>query len=263
MDFYLSKLLPLLVYPVGVACLLLMGALAAWRKPRLQRVLVAAALAVLLVFGNQWVAEAMAARLEWRHLPADDYAPAEAIVLLGGGTRPQLPPRPMSEMNEAGDRLVHAAHLYHAGKAPRIIVTGGAIELYGSVVPEAEAMRELLVALGVPDDAIVSEDRARNTYENALYVREILEEQGIDEVLLVTSALHMPRSVAIFVKQGMSVTPAPADFMVTWGEPGRTVGRSLGGELLKFVPSAEYLDLSTRVLREVIGLAVYRMRGWL
>lgn len=263
MFFSLSKLLPLLVYPVGMACLLLGAALLAWRKPRLQRTLVAAALAVIVLFGNQWVAEAMASRLEWRYLPADDYPRSEAIVLLGGGTRPKLPPRPLSEMNEAGDRMVYAAQLYHAGKAPRVIVSGGAIELYGATVPEAEPMRELLRALGVPDEAIVSEERARNTYENAIYVREILEEYEIDGVLLVTSALHMPRSVAIFAKQGIAVTPAPTDFMVTWGEPGRTVARGWDGALLKLMPSAEYLDLSTRVLREYLGLVVYRLRGWL
>lgn len=263
MFFELSKLLPLLVYPLGVACILLTAALLVGKRVRLQRLLVAAALMVLLLFSNQWVAEALAAQLELRHVPQGELPEAEVIVLLGGGTRPQLPPRPISEVNEAGERMVYAARLYHAGKAPRIIISGGVIDLYGTVVPETEAMRELLVALGVPDAAIIDEDRSRNTYENALYVREILEELGITEVLLVTSALHMPRSVAIFAKQGIEVTPAPVDFWTTWSEPGRTVPRNWAGTLLKFLPSAEYLDLSTRVLREVVGMVVYRMRGWL
>lgn len=263
MFFEMSKLLPLLVYPLGVACILLAAALVVGKQPRVQRLLVAAALAVLFMFGNQWVAEALAAQLELRHLPQGELPQAEAIVLLGGGTRPRLPPRPISEMNEAGERMVYAARLFHQGKAPRIVISGGVIDLYGTAVPETEAMRELLVALGVPDEAIIDEDRSRNTYENAVYVREILVELGVNDVLLVTSALHMPRSVAIFVKQGIAVTPAPVDFWTTWSEPGRTVPRNWAGTLLKFIPSAEYLDLSTRVLREVVGMIVYRLRGWL
>lgn len=263
MDFSLSKLLPLLVYPVGVTCWLLMAALIIRGRPRLQRMLTAAALVNLLVFSNQWVAELMAEQFERRHVPQAELPSADAIVLLGGGTRAKLPPRPISELNEAGDRMAYAAHLYHLGKAPVVIVSGGAIDLFGSTVAEAEAMHEYLVAFGVPDAAIVQEARSRNTYENAIYVRDILEDLGAQRVLLVTSALHMPRSVAIFVKQGMDVIPAPVDFTVTGAEEGRTVARGWDGQVLKLLPSAEHLELSTRVLREVIGLVVYRLRGWL
>src|SRR5690606_12821560 len=99
-----------------------------------------------------------------------------------------------------------------------IVVSGGFIDFFGSTVPEAEAMKELLMALGVAEEDIVLEGRARNTYENAIYVREIAEEQGFNEILLVMSALHMPRSLAIFEKQNFAVIPAPVDFLATWGE---------------------------------------------
>ena len=124
-------------------------------------------------------------------------------------------------------------------------------------------MRELLDALGVPPEAIIDESRSRNTYENAVFVREIVEARGDEELLLVTSAMHMPRSLAIFVKQGLSVSPAPVDFLATKGEEGRTHAPGFEGWLLKVVPSAERLELSTRALREYIGLVIYRLRGWL
>ncbi len=81
-----------------------------------------------------------------------------------------------------------------------MIVTGGAIQWMGSVVPEAEGMRELLEFMGVPADAIVADGGAE-------YVREcatcaIADDLGVERVLLVTSALHMPRSVGIFERQG-------------------------------------------------------------
>ena len=166
--------------------------------------------------------------LEWRYLPQGDLPTADAIVLLGGGTRPQLPPRPMSEMNEAGDRMVYAARLYHEGKAPIIVPSGGFIELFGSTVPETEAMAQLLTELGVPDDAILRESKSRNTHENAVEVWALLEPLGIRRILLVTSAMHMPRSVAIFERQGFEVIPAPTDFLVTQEEPGRTTAVGSG-----------------------------------
>jgi uncharacterized SAM-binding protein YcdF (DUF218 family) len=263
MFLFLSKLLPLFVYPVGMASLLLVAALFLSKRPRIQKLCIGLALALFLVFSNEWVAQRLVSSLEWRYLPQGEIPQAQAIVLLGGGTRPKIPPRSISEMNEAGDRLVYAAHLYHEGKAPFIVVSGGFIEFYGSIVPEADAMQELLMLLGVPEDAIVLESRSRNTYENALYVREIADEQDFNQVLLVTSAMHMPRSVAIFEHQGFEVIPMPTDFSATWAAEGRTAEIGIDGWLLKMIPNSERLDLSSRAMREYIGIFIYRLRGWL
>lgn len=263
MFLFLSKLLPLFVYPVGLASILLIAALFLYKRRRVQQACIALALAQLLFFGNEWVSHRLVSSLEWRYLPQGELPAAEAIVLLGGGTRPQLPPRPMSEINEAGDRIGYAAKLYHAEKAPFIVITGGYIEFLGSTVPETEAMIELLAAQGVPEADIVLENRARNTYENAIYIREIADEQGFNEILLVTSGLHMPRSVAIFERQGFDVIPAPVDFLSTWREEGLTTDTGLGGWLLKVMPNSERIEFSTRALREYIGFVVYRLRGWL
>jgi uncharacterized SAM-binding protein YcdF (DUF218 family) len=221
------------------------------------------ALALLLIFSNEWVTHRLVSSLEWQYLPSGELPHAQAIVLLGGGTRPHLPPRPMSEMNEAGDRIGYAAKLYKEGKAPFIMVSGGFIDFFGSTVPESDAMKELLMAQGVPEEDIVLESRSRNTYENAIYAREIADEMDFNQILLVTSGLHMPRSVAIFEKQGFEVIPAPVDFLATWGEEGRTTDVGVDGWLLKIFPNSERLDFSTRALREYIGIFVYWMRGWL
>ncbi len=195
-------------------------------------------------------------------MPAAEPAQADAIVLLGGATRANVPPRSMTEMNEAGDRLTLAASLYRDGRAPLIVASGGAIDWLGSETPEAEGMRELLEFMEVPPEAIVTESNARNTYENAVLVREIAQERGIQDILLVTSALHMPRSVAIFEKQGFSVNPAPADFQVTESDAGESA-TSLGARFFHLLPDAQYLALSTRALKEYLGIVVYRLRGWM
>lgn len=263
MFLILSKLLPLFVYPVGLAILLLTVGLVAHRHARVRWTCHVAALVVLLVFSNPWASDQLVQSLEWRYSPQEDYVEADAIVLLGGGTRPHLPPRPISEMNEAGDRMVYAAQLYHEDVAPVIVASGGFIEFYGTLVPETDAMTEILLALGVPQDAILPEDRSRNTYENAVYVRDLLDQFGANEIVLVTSAMHMPRSVAIFEHQGFVVRPAPVDYFITRGVPGMTTDSGWVGRALEMLPSAEHLDRSTRALREYIGIAVYRLRGWL
>ncbi len=195
---YLSKLLPLFVYPVGIATILILLSvlLRRWRIVSISMA-VAAAL-VLLVFSNGGVAGRMASTLEWQYLPAAELPNADAIVLLGGATRAAVDPRRMTEMNEAGDRLIEAVRLYRDGKAPIIVASGGAIDWLGTSTPEAEGMQQLLEFMDVSPDAIVIDSSARNTYENALYVREIADERGYNSILLVTSAMHMPRSMGIF-----------------------------------------------------------------
>jgi uncharacterized SAM-binding protein YcdF (DUF218 family) len=262
MFVYLSKLLPLFVYPVGLSIVLILLSVLTRRWAAVSIGLALAAAAVLFIFSNGWVAARLARALEWQYVPIGDLPSAEAIVLLGGATRANVQPRSMTEMNEAGDRITRAASLYRDGKAPLIVASGGAIDWLGSQTPEAEGMRELLEFMEIPADAIVTESKARNTYENATLVREIADERGFNKILLVTSALHMPRSVAIFEKQGFEVIPAPADFQVTRSDDGGAQA-SMGARFYRLMPDAQHLALSTRALKEYLGSLVYRLRGWL
>ncbi|MBW7885258.1 MAG: YdcF family protein, partial [Caldilineaceae bacterium] len=151
--------------------------------------------------------------LEWQYLPPAELPRAEVIVVLGGGTRSQAYPRPIHEIGEAGDRLLYAAYLYHQGVAPHLLLSGGVVAVDGPALqPEAEAMATLLTLLNVPHDALWLEPRSRNTHENAVETRKLLEPRGINRIVLVTSAMHMLRAVAIFEKQGFEVVPAPTDF---------------------------------------------------
>lgn len=262
MFLYLSKLLPLLVYPVGIAVILIFLSVATRRWPVFSSGLAIAAGVVLLVFSNGWVAGRLARSLEWQHLPSGEVTQADAIVLLGGATRAEVYPRTMTEVNEAGDRLLLAASLFREGKAPLIIASGGAIDWLGSETPEADGMREILEFMDIPAEAIITESSARNTYENAVLVREIAEEMGIRDILLVTSALHMPRSVGIFERQGFTVMPAPADFHATEGDSGAATANP-GARLYHALPDAQHLAVSTRALKEYLGILVYRLRGWM
>ena len=176
---------------------------------------------LLWLGGSRWVAVSLVHSLESQYSGAADPASAPAVVVLGGGTLPATPPRTAVELGGAGDRLLEAARLYRAGKAPRIVVSGGRIGWSRTHSPESTDMAEVLEFLGVPRAAILQEPRSRNTYENAIETRRLLAAEGIDRVLLVTSALHMPRAVALFRGAGFDVGfPHPR----LLGRRGRFVG---------------------------------------
>jgi uncharacterized SAM-binding protein YcdF (DUF218 family) len=264
MFIFLSKFLPLLVYPLGLAVLLLAAALVVHRHPRLRVILLAAALVILLVGSNRWVSFALARSLEWRYLPLDPVPQAEVIVVLGGGTESAQFPRPGVEVNAAGDRVLYAARLYKQGKAQKIILTGGNITwLEGRTMTPADEMADLLALLEIPTQDVWLQPESQNTFEDALYTSRMLKENGVESVLLVTSAMHMPRSVALFEQQGVRVIPAPADFTVTQAGWQSLFSPDPQALLVNLLPNTSSLSLTTNAIKEYIGLLVYGLSGWL
>jgi uncharacterized SAM-binding protein YcdF (DUF218 family) len=264
MFVYLSKLLPLLVYPLGLSCIMLVLILALKKHRKWRQGLSIAALLLLWLASNRWVSFALARSLEWQNLPSDIIPQAEVIVILGGGTESADPPRPMTEINSAGDRVLYAAKLYKDGAAPIILASGGNLEFStarGST--PAEEMADLLTLTGVPENAILTQDESQNTYEDALYSAEMLKQNEVTEIILVTSAMHMPRAKALFEKQGISVIPAPVDFTVTEQNWQSVFKPSLSEALIYILPNTSSLGLTTNVLKEYFGFVVYSLRGWL
>ncbi len=270
MFLFLSKLLPIVLYPIGLSStLILIAGFNQTRRPRLART--SLVLAVLILWGSStpWVARRLTAVLEWPHatqgnpltLPA-----ADAIVVLGGATAEPMLPRTAPEVNEAGDRLFMAARLYRAKKAPKLILSGGRLRWQesggvSSQTSEATDMAQLLVELGVPSQALLLEPNSFNTRQNAVYVQQILKQQKINRILLVTSAFHMTRSAAIFRRLGIIVVAAPTDFAVT--EQDLDGHDGVQGLLLSLLPDARSQEMTTKALKEFIGLVVYRLRGWI
>ena len=265
MFYYLSKALPPLVYPLGLAVLLLVASLFLRRWPRWQTALTMVAILVLWLGGNRLVAMTVVRSLEWQYEPPAVLPQAEVIVVLGGGVYPPGPPRPMTEMNEAGDRLTYAAKLYQDGVAPYLLLSGGGVTVDGQRLrPEAENMADLLVLMGVPREALWLETASRNTYENAVESKRILEPKGIDRIVLVTSALHMPRSAAIYAKQGFDGNPGahrlPGDQRLTGPSTRRPTCRF---NSTTWRPAPSTWKILTDAVKEYIGWLVYRVRGWL
>jgi uncharacterized SAM-binding protein YcdF (DUF218 family) len=151
------------------------------------------------------------------------------------------------------DRIYKAAALYRAGKTPVVIVTGGNQPWSESKTAEADLIRDLLIEWGVPAEAILLEGSSRNTRENALYSKNIMDSIGCEDALLVTSAAHMPRAAAAFRSVGLTVTPVSTDV--------RAPQRKLP-ILINFLPSADALEMTTDAIREWLGQQVYAWQGW-
>jgi len=264
MFVFLSKFLPLFVYPLGLSFLLVVLALILRRHPRLRTGLLTAVVIILYISSNRWVSYTLARSLEWRYLPPNPIPQAEAIVVLGGATEPAQYPRQTVEVNAAGDRILYAARLYKAERAPVILLSGGTITwMSNRGMTPADEMAEILDLIGIPSENVWRQSNSRNTYEDAFYSSQMLKENGIERILLVTSAMHMPRSVALFEHQGVEVIPAPADFTVTQDGWDNLNTFNLQGTLVNLLPNTSSLSLTTNVLKEYIGLLVYGLRGWL
>lgn len=261
MFLFLSKLLPLFIYPLGLSCILLgIALIMLWKKPRFAAIPVASALVILLVTSNSWVSLSLVRVLEWQNTPTQ-LPQAEAIVVLGGATKSQFFPRPGVDLTEEGDRVLYGAELYKQALAPLIIVSGGRIAWRGSGSPESMDMAEILTQVGVPPSAIIQEPNSYNTYENAVNVKQILNNRGIKNILLVTSAMHMPRSLAIFKRQNIAAVAAPTDFLVSTNE-FQEIQSSFEARMLTLLPDSGALQNFTRALKEYVGLIIYRLRGW-
>jgi uncharacterized SAM-binding protein YcdF (DUF218 family) len=266
MFLFLSKLLPTLVYPLGFASLLLLLSLfLVWKRPRAAAAAILTAFMVLWLSSNTVTTRWLVQSLEWQNIPSGPLPTADAIVVLGGATRPQVPPRPWVEVQEAGDRILYGAYLYKENKAPLLVLSGGWItwmgESSGQKGSEAAEMADIVEAMGVPSSAIVIEPDSKTTYENAVNVKPLLEDRGVRQILLVTSAVHMPRSMAIFKRLGIQAIAAPTDFLFT--DPQYDSPAMLQKVALDLLPNPEYLFQTTRALKEYIGIAVYRLKGWL
>jgi len=253
---FLIKLATQVIYPLNVSLFAALVALVlcirGWR--RLGAVLLAVAVGWLWIWSMPVFSGKIRYSLEKKYPPVavEELESADAIVVLGGGSDSCIPPRLYPEVNAAGDRILHAARLYKAGKAPYIIPSGGrGFSTPDATATEAEAIRSILQQLGVPESAIIIEDASRNTQENALFTKRILEDRGFKKILLVTSALHMPRALAEFESVCPEIYPASTDFEIVFGK---------GPILFGWLPDARALEASTRAFKEIVGAVVQKIR---
>ena len=170
----------------------------------------------------------------------------QAIVVLGSAIEPPHYERPYAIPDQdTFNRCEHAAWIYRQS-GPRPVLACEGRQEKGTGV-----MRELLRRGGVPDDMIWLETESRSTHENAVYGARVLKQHGIKRIALVVEAQSMKRAAACFRKEGIDVTPAPSEF------------RELGPWMEELIPSWKAIRRNEMTLHELLGLAWYRIRGWI
>lgn len=174
------------------------------------------------------------------------YSQAQAIVVLGGhiqGNRRNWF-EPYDRANVLGRESL-AAELYLANRAPLIVLSGGALE--GNVSDTAN-MARALERSGVPPEAILQETESQSTLENAKLTQMTLQKLGVDHILLVTSALHMPRALLAFDNTSISVSPAPLPPQIKLDDSTTQMA---------WMPDLHTLLASRSIIKEYAGLVVY------
>ncbi|MCL2688958.1 MAG: YdcF family protein [Chitinispirillia bacterium] len=260
MFLVLSKFLVIPFNPVGLTLTLMLSALLVmfiWRRVKISMILFSSAFFVIFLFSSPLVSRVLMRGLEQRYLPSVNYDKASAVVLLGGATVGQRAPRINVETNADANRIFNSVRVFRQSGSEKLVLSGGVVEVVSNdTVPEAHSAFLLLNELfGIDSADVLLEPNSRNTRENALYTKKVMEEAGLgNDIILVTSAYHMPRSAAIFRKAGFIVTPAPAGFYEE---------DYIGFKLYGWLPNAGSLFRSTIALHEYYGIAVYKILGWM
>ncbi|MCV0396441.1 MAG: YdcF family protein [Rhizobiaceae bacterium] len=255
MTFVLSKVFWALVQPLSLVALLILASLVArWLSWRGTGTLLSVlALMILFVAAFTSAGALMLLPLEKRH-PRPEPAPERVagIIVLGGGFEGGINmARGGYDLNSGGDRMVETAILARRYPDARVVVTGGTGTLVLQGEGDAATAPRLLEALGVDRERLVLENDSRNTHENATYTRRLVSPAEGETWLLVTSAFHMPRSVALFERAGFAVTPWPVDY------------RTRGNETVELFADnpVDSLQTFTLGIREWTGLFAYWVMG--
>jgi uncharacterized SAM-binding protein YcdF (DUF218 family) len=256
MFFILSKLLGVLILPsnlvveiglVGIVLLLT-------RFRRLASWLIVTSVVLTALVGFSPLANILMLPLEQRFPPWDPSRGApDGIVVLGGSIIPEIAARrgDDSALNEAAERITATVELARKYSNARIVFSGGNASLFEDVTSEAAIAVRTFVALGIAQDRITAEEQSRNTIENAVFSRLVAQPKPGERWLLVTSASHMPRAIAVFRAAGFPVEAYPVDY--------RT--RGPGDAVRPFSSVAAGLGQTDLAMHEWVGLLVYRLTG--
>ena len=256
MFFIISKLLLFLIKPINWVLFLLLYALFSKKRNR-KRKAVVIAVVMTLFFSNRFIFNQFAKIWEVKTITADEIIrPYKVGILLGGYSNGHIVPRhERHNFSFVSNRFINTYELYRTGKIEKILLTGGSGDVLKDQPPEAPMVAEFLKRIGVPEKDIIVEGESRNTYENAIFTKNILQQKNIrGNYLLITSAWHIRRAQGCFEKAGVSFTPYSVDFFSEadrW-HPENTI-----------FTCSEGFYLWEKMMKEWVGYAVYWMQGYL
>lgn len=255
MFFVLSKILGFFCNPFYWIIILF---LIAWltKKPRLKTWTFRIGIGSLIFFTNTVIFCEFARLWEPDGKTIEEVGHYDVAVVLGGMAEYDRSHNRLS-MRRGSDRIWQAIHLYHLGKVEKILIAGANGDIVDKGLNEAIQFREILIDEGIPASDILVDSVSQNTFQNAVESKKIIDQHPeISTVLLVTSALHMPRAEACFEKVGF----LKMETFTTDHYTGKTRGYQIGQF---FIPNESSLTDWSNLLHEIVGYIIYAMMGYL
>ncbi|MDX2174579.1 MAG: YdcF family protein [Bacteroidota bacterium] len=254
MFFYLSKLLGFLFSPLVWVFILLLYSFKTKVERRAKKLRIVA-IVVLYLCSNSFIVDECFRAYE---PTTPDYdlmnTHYDGAIVLGGIGGIDLRLKKIN-FNYSGDRLFQVLPLYYKKRIDKIIFTGGSGSIEFKDSYEAIYVKKYLLSINFPDSALIIESKSKNTYENAVFTKKIMDSLQMNgSYLLVTSGYHMPRSIAVFKKAGYkNITP-----YITNRVSGKR--RFTFDHLL--IPNVDALFSLNFLIHEWIGFIIYKLKGY-
>lgn len=249
--FYFSKIFWALVQPLTLCAMAILLGLTAWRAAW-GRVILRLGAGAFVVFGFFPIGPNLLYYLENTYqLPHMLPEKIDGIIVLGGVVESAQSVRfSQPQVNERAERLFEMIKLGHIYPQAKMVFSGGDGQMKQSGTGEGRIVRALLKDSGFNSERVIFEDQSKNTYENYLFSEKLVKPRKGEHWILVTSAFHLPRAVAIFESHGWSVIPYPAGYLSD-------------GEY-HFWPSFDVLDNFYQLhvaTKEIVGIIGYSLSG--
>ena len=254
MFFILSKFFAFLFKPTG---LIFIGLFSIWlnrHKKHVSKYIIATAL-LFYVFSNEFIVNELYLNYETPTISRSEIPPHDVgIVLTGGLMNEEKAPVENLFLGSHADRFAQALLLYKENKIHKILISGGNLKLISRPIkPEGKLAAEFLIKCGVNASDIILESESVNTYENAKFTAELLKlNYPNQQFLLISSASHLPRAIACFKKQNVSITPFGADY----------ASKKRKFILINFIPSVHAFVNAQALVHEWIGFLSYKLMGY-
>ena len=242
---YFNKILPIIVSPLGLIIILLF--LGIFRKKILPSVV---GLMILMILSLPIVSGQLIKFLEQSYTPTNpnEIVSADTVIVLSGMVKTIEHNNGVQyEFSDAVDRIFAGINLLKIGKAQKIILTRGKLP-WSIGVPESEFLAEFIKSQGIDPNRILLTEIVQNTNDEAKVISKMLPKNS--EVILVTSAFHMPRAEKVFQNQNLKVVPYAVDFR----SPTKKI------DIIDFLPQADAFKDSSFYFREIIGRTYYSLR---
>jgi uncharacterized SAM-binding protein YcdF (DUF218 family) len=247
MFFILSKIIDFFLQPICWIFILLGFAYFSQYTKRLILLITGA----LLLFSNGWFVNQCYLAYESPQVKLKNTY--QWCIILGGG---MMRAGDGYRTGETADRFIQPLLLYKKGIVKKLLITGGNVNIKGlkiDLTQESKKVKEVLITMGVNPEDIYQEENARNTHENAVYTKQLLKPNLKERMVLVTSAMHMPRAQACYIKEGFLIDAYPADIKKK---------DTPSGILDLVIPQERNLSKFAELIREMAGYIIYSIVGF-